>query len=614
MATFISNLLKLKSFQRKTFLFFFDSFLCLASFFIAYYLRLDLFLINETSSQIISFIVLYLSFLILSFSFSFYQPLSRYYDLMNISKIILVFILYMIIVTSIFDYYKFHGVPRSIGFLHPLIFLILFISFRVLIVFIISQFLQIQKKKNAIVFCYFKNAEFLKNSLKSYNILFFIVNDKEYDTRMIGNTSIKSIYSLDKSFFKKKIDTLFIEQSLNSKKIRNKLLKYLNKKKISIKIIPKPENFLDYQFKEDVKNIKIFNKRIKYSFKKLESRLLDSTIMITGSGGSIGSELVKEILKLNPKKILLIENSEYNLYKLLEDLSFLKSEIKYDTEIIYFLVSVTNIKKIDQISSKYKPEYIFHCAAFKHVPLVENNIVESLENNYKSTLNLCKIALKYDVAKLILISSDKAVRPSSIMGSTKRMSELAIKYYANISKTMNSKTSFSAVRFANVLNSSGSVVPLFAKQIQAGGPITITDKKVERYFMTIGDAVKLVLETTLISKNGEIMLLKMGKQIKILKIAHKLANFYGKSIRDEKNQNGEIDIVEIGLRPGEKIREELYYDKIIKKTSNKDILCVDNLIFNSDKFEKLNNLINKNMKSNNSKKLRKLLLDQNNML
>ena len=145
MATFISNLLKLKSFQRKTFLFFFDSFLCLASFFIAYYLRLDLFLINETSSQIISFIVLYLSFLILSFSFSFYQPLSRYYDLINISKIILVFILYMILVTSIFDYYKFHGVPRSIGFLHPLIFLILFISSRLSIVFIISQFIQIQK-------------------------------------------------------------------------------------------------------------------------------------------------------------------------------------------------------------------------------------------------------------------------------------------------------------------------------------------------------------------------------------------------------------------------------------------------------------------------------------
>ena len=163
--------------------------------------------------------------------------------------------------------------------------------------------------------------------------------------------------------------------------------------------------------------------------------------MVMG-GGSIGSELVKEILKLNPKKILLVENSEYNLYKLLEDLSLLKSEIKYDTEITYFLVSVTNYKKIDQISFRHKPEYIFHCAAFKHVPLVENNIIESLENNYKSTVNLCKIAIKYKVAKLVLISSDKAVRPSSIMGSTKRMSELAIKYYAYISKKEIAKPHF----------------------------------------------------------------------------------------------------------------------------------------------------------------------------
>lgn len=615
MATFISNLLKLKSFQRKIILFFFDSFICLTAFFFAFYLRLDLFLINETSSQIFSFLIVYVFFLILSFSFKFYKPLSRYYDLLNISKIILVYILYIILITFVFDSLKLHGIPRSIGILHPLIFLILFISSRALIVFILGNFFQIQKQKNAIVLCYSKNVEFLKNSLKSFNILSFIVNDNQYDTRMIGNISIKSFSKLEKVEFKNNIDVLFIEQSLNTEKLRKKFQKILgNNKNISIKIIPKPENFLDYQFKEDVKNIKIFKKKINYSYNKLEKKLFGSTIMITGSGGSIGSELVKEILKLNPNRVLLIENSEYNLYRLLEDLSHLKSEIKFKTEIIHLLASVTNLKKMEHISSKYKPDYIFHCAAYKHVPLVEKNIIESLENNYKSTINLCRIALKYKVSKLILISSDKAVRPSSIMGSTKRLSELAIKYYASISKKRKSNTSFSAVRFANVLNSSGSVVPLFAKQIQAGGPITITDKKVERYFMTISDAVKLVLETTLISKNGEIMLLKMGKQIKILKIAQKLANFYGKSIRDKENPNGEIDIVEIGLRPGEKIREELYYDKVIKKTANKDILCVDNLTFNPNKFKKINAEIDKNIQVNNYQNLRSLLLDQKNML
>ncbi len=615
MATLLSNLLNLKSFQRKIILFILDNFLCLAAFFIAFYLRVDLFLINERTTQIISFLILYSSFIILSFSFSFYQPLSRYYDLQNIFKIILVFILYTIIATTIFDHFKFHGLPRSIGILYPLIFLFFFISSRSLIVFILNNFRKIKKQKNAIVICHFKNAEFLRNSLRSHNILFFIVNEDEYDTRMIGNISIKSLSKLETSDFKNKIDTIFIEQSLHNEKIRKKLQKKLiSKKNLPIKIIPKPENFLDFQFKEDIKNIRMFKKKIDYSIKKLKKRIFNSVIMITGSGGSIGSELVKEIIKLNPRKVILIDNSEYNLYRLLEDLSYIKSEIKYKTKIHYYLVSVSHDKKIEQISTTHKPDYIFHCAAFKHVPLVENNIVESLENNFLSTLSLCKIALKQGVSKLILISSDKAVRPSSIMGSTKRLSELAIKYYAKISENKKNKTLFSAVRFANVLNSSGSVVPLFAKQIQAGGPITITHKKVERYFMTISDAVKLVLETTLISRNGEIMLLKMGKQIKIIEIAKKLANIYGKSIKDDENPNGEIDMVEIGLRPGEKIREELYYDKKIKKTNNKDILCVDNMIFDSKKFELLNNKIQKNIKTKNIDNLRSILLDHKNML
>jgi len=471
-------------------------------------------------------------------------------------------------------------------------------------------------KRNAVICCNMNSAEFLKNSLKSYNILLIITNDKNFERRLIGNIPIHSLSSLNNSVFKNnKIDFLFIDQDLNSEKIRKKIFSHIiQKEKITIKIIPKIENFLDYQFREDVKNIKIFNKKINFSFNKLKKTFQKSTILITGAGGSIGSELVKEILRLEPQNVLLIENSEFNLYKILDDLVYLKSEIKFKTRINYFLVSVIDIRKIKKICIEYKPDYIFHCAAYKHVPLVEKNIIESVENNYISTINLCELALQFGISKLILISSDKAVRPSSIMGATKRLSELAIKYFALRSNINKKKTSFSAVRFANVLNSSGSVVPLFAKQIQAGGPITITDIKAERYFMTIVDAVKLVLETTLISKNGNIMLLKMGKQIKILDVAKKLANFYGYTIKDKKNPSGEIGIVEIGLRPGEKIREELYYDSKTKKTVNKDILCVDNLKLNIDKFKKLDRSINNCIKKNNTVELKKILLNQKNML
>ena len=616
MATFISKLLQLNSFQKKIILFILDNFICLVSFFLAYYLRLDSFIINESQNQIISFLILYTAFVVLCFTFSFYQPLSRYYDLLNVAKIILVFFLYAILMTLLFDNLKLYGIPRSLGFLHPIIFLILFITSRTYAYFFVRKFYQTQGQRNAVICCNINSAEFLKNALKSYNILLIITNEKNYERRMIGDIPIHALSSLNNSVFKNnKIDFLFIDRDLNSEKTRKKIFSHIiQQEKINIKIIPKIENFLDYQFREDIKNIKIFKKKINYSLNKLKKTFLKSTILITGAGGSIGGELVKEIIKLAPQNMLLIENSEYNLYKILDDLALLKSEIKYKTRINYFLVSVTDIIKIKKICIQYKPNYIFHCAAYKHVPLVEKNIIESVENNYISTINLCELALQLSISKLILISSDKAVRPSSIMGATKRLSELTIKYFASRSNMLKKETSFSAVRFANVLNSSGSVIPLFAKQIQAGGPITITDKKVERYFMTIIDAVKLVLETTLISKNGNIMLLKMGKQIKILDVAKKLANYYGYTIKDKKNPSGEIGFVEIGLRPGEKIREELYYDSKTKKTINKDILCVDNLKLNINKFKKLKRSINNCIKKNNTDDLKKILLNQKNML
>lgn len=615
MATFNYNVLQLNSFRRKIILFILDNIICLASFFLAFYLRLDLFLINETQNQIISFLIVYITFIILCFSFSFYRPLSRYYDLLNIAKIILVFFFYAFLILLLFSYLKLPGIPRSLGILHPIIFLIFFISSRIFANFFIRNLYNVGKLSNIIICCNINSAESLKNILKSYNVLFFITDDEKFQKRLIGNIPIYTLSNLKKSMFKdKNIDYLFIDPNLNVESVKKKIRSKINQKKsLSVKIIPKLENFLDYQFREDIKNIKIFNKKIKYSSSRLRHKFQKSIILITGAGGSIGSELVKEILRLQPKEILLIENSEYNLYKVLEELENLKFQSKLNTKIEYFLVSVTQSKKIKNICVQYKPDYIFHCAAFKHVPLVEKNILEAVENNFMSTINLCKIALEINVSKLILISSDKAVKPSSIMGATKRLSELAIKYFSLKSKIKKVSASFSAVRFANVLNSSGSVVPLFARQIKAGGPITITHKKVERYFMTIIDAVRLVLETTLISKNGNIMLLKMGKQIKIMDLAKKIANFYNLKIKDEKNPFGEIDVVEIGLRPGEKIREELFYDHKTKKTTNKDILCVDNLKLNINKFERLCHNIDICLKKNNSKELKSILLDQNNM-
>ena len=596
MATLLSNLLNLKSFQRKIILFILDNFLCLAAFFIAFYLRVDLFLINERTTQIISFLILYSSFIILSFSFSFYQPLSRYYDLQNIFKIILVFILYTIIATTIFDHFKFHGLPRSIGILYPLIFLFFFISSRSLIVFILNNFRKIKKQKNAIVICHFKNAEFLRNSLRSHNILFFIVNEDEYDTRMIGNISIKSLSKLETSDFKNKIDTIFIEQSLHNEKIRKKLQKKLiSKKNLPIKIIPKPENFLDFQFKEDIKNIRMFKKKIDYSIKKLKKRIFNSVIMITGSGGSIGSELVKEIIKLNPRKVILIDNSEYNLYKISKDV--LSSSKTY-----FHLTDFNNKSEMRKILSSNKIDIIFHSAAYKHVPLIEKNPFSAIKNNFLDTYELMNLVNKFKVQNFCLISSDKAVRPTNIMGASKRLSELAICYFNNYG---NKFTNFCSVRFGNVINSSGSVKPLFQNQIDNNLPITLTHRKIIRYFMTIEEAANLVLNTTRISKGGEIFLLDMGEPIKLYDLAKLMVQFSGKTIK--KDGAGDIEIKIIGLREGEKLYEELLVDKESLQSSIKSIYQSLETNIDNKQFKNLYKQISNSYNENNIQDLKKIL-------
>ena len=608
MTRLIFNLVNISILKKRILFFLFDTFICIISFYFSYFLRLDIFFINETNNQILSFVISYIYFFFLCFFFKAYRSLSRYYDLNNIFFIAKIFFFYSILLTLTFHFIEIHGVPRSIGILHPIIFFIIFIISRISIFLILKKIENKPSKKNIIVYSNSSSFEDIKNTFNNYNIKLFLTHDDNFQNRLIGSIPIKTIDSINKTFKIKNIDTAFVEKNLYNKD-SDKKLKIIFGKKIKIKLISKIENILDHEFREDLNDFKISEKTIKYSVKKLKSRFNKSTVLITGAGGSIGSELSKQIYKLQPNKIILVENSEFNLYRLLNDLEVLV-DIKKTILIKYYLISANDSNKLNRIFIEHSPNFIFHCAAFKHVILVEKNIIEAIENNYFSTKILCELAIKHKVSNFVLISSDKAVNPSSIMGATKRLSELAIKYYAKKINLSKNKTHFSAVRFANVLNSSGSVVPLFAKQILSGGPITITDKNVERYFMTIIDAVRLVLETIIISKNGDILLLDMGKQIKILHVAKKLAQFYGQSIKDDENPNGNISVVEIGLKQGEKIKEQLYYG-IKRKTKNKDILCVDDYDLNVKNFLKLDKNIRNHVRKNNNSKLKNILLNIN---
>ena len=271
--------------------------------------------------------------------------------------------------------------------------------------------------------------------------------------------------------------------------------------------------------------------------------------MITGAGGSIGSELCRQILELRPKKVVLYENSEFNLYSIHQEL--LQSSKR--SEIIPKLATVTNFHQINKVISENQINTIFHAAAYKHVPMVEINISEGVYNNVIGTYNVAKAAINNGVENMLLISTDKAVRPTNIMGASKRFSELVLQAFSD----ENSSTCFSMVRFGNVLDSAGSVVPLFRKQIKKGGPVTVTHRNITRYFMSIPESVQLVLQAGAMAKGGDVFVLDMGDPIKILDLAYRMIHLSGLKPIDTENPNGDIKIKFTGLRPGEKLYEEL---------------------------------------------------------
>jgi FlaA1/EpsC-like NDP-sugar epimerase len=283
----------------------------------------------------------------------------------------------------------------------------------------------------------------------------------------------------------------------------------------------------------------------------LEINVRDKVVMVTGAGGSIGSEICRQIIAIGPKRLLLIDQSEYALYSISQEL-----EEKFtgcESMLVSLLASVQDKKRISEIITTWRPDTLYHTAAYKHVPLVEHNPVEGIKNNVFGTLATAQSALDSGISAFVLISTDKAVRPTNVMGASKRLAEKVIQALAATC----SETKFSIVRFGNVLDSSGSVVPKFRRQIREGGPISLTHKEITRYFMTIPEASQLVIQASAMAKGGEVFVLDMGQPVKIIDLAKRMVELSGLTIKDEQNPYGDIEIEITGLRHGEKLYEEL---------------------------------------------------------
>jgi len=327
----------------------------------------------------------------------------------------------------------------------------------------------------------------------------------------------------------------------------------------------------------DVKDL-LGRKPVESNQKLLKTNIENRTVMVTGAGGSIGSEICRQIINLKPKQLILLDISESAIYQIEQEIISINTT---NVEVIPILGSVCSHTKLKDIFDTYRIETIYHAAAYKHVPLVESNKIEGILNNAIGTMTLAKSAISSNVETFVLISTDKAVRPTNTMGATKRVSELVLQALAEKSN----KTCFTMVRFGNVLDSSGSVIPLFKKQIKSGGPITVTDANIVRYFMTIPEAVELVIQAGAMSEGGDVFVLDMGEPVRIYDLAVKMIRLSGLQVLDEKTPDGDIEIQYTGLRPGEKLYEELLVGDNVFKTDNKLIMKAKEIMIDWDKLE-----------------------------
>ena len=399
----------------------------------------------------------------------------------------------------------------------------------------------------------------------SYRIVGFLDdNPNKKGGKVYGLKVLGGLEDVEKIVEKNDVSKIIISMpSAEQSKISN-ILKKLNKlKDISVKILPNVDNLIEEgNLSTQLRNIKLEDllgrEEIKINTKEVFDFIQDKIVFVTGGGGSIGSELINQIAKYNPKRIINIEINENASYLMELELKRKYPYLDYKTEI----ASIRDLDKLDMLFDKYRPEILFHAAAHKHVPLMENNPEEAIKNNIFGTKNVAECCLKYKLESVVLISTDKAVNPTNVMGATKRVCEMIFQKYSE----KDSNTKFMAVRFGNVLGSNGSVIPIFSKLIEEGKNLTLTHKDIIRYFMTIPEAAQLVIEAATIGKGGEILILDMGEPVKIYDLAKNMIKLSGSNVG--------IDI--IGLRPGEKLFEELLYDvNSSEKTSNNKIFITN---------------------------------------
>jgi FlaA1/EpsC-like NDP-sugar epimerase len=523
--------------------------------------------------------------------FGLYRVVIRYIGFKALWSIVQAVSLYALLWSVIGLLASVDGIPRSVILINWLLGIVIIAGSRmtarwVLLGTSISQ--NTTDITNVVIYGAGTSGRQLSTALRlssEFKTVAFIDKDPELLGQSIHGINVVPSDNLEQLIKTKNVTQVLLAIPSLSRAQRNEIIHFLEPFQVLVRSLPGVSELAQGKVKvADLREVSVKDllgrDSVAANKELLSLNITNKVVMVTGAGGSIGSEMCRQVLLLKPQVLILFERSELALYNIDQELS---RTAMPSTKILPMLGSVSNTNRLSQIMKRFDVHTIYHAAAYKHVPMVEYNNTEGVSNNVFGTLNCALAAIDYGVETFVLISTDKAVRPTNTMGATKRFAEMilqALTLKQNLAKQNSERgaeeeqygTRFSMVRFGNVLDSSGSVIPLFKEQIKQGGPVTVTDPEILRYFMSIPEAVELVIQAGAMSKGGDVFVLDMGKPVKILDLAKKMISLSGLMLKDELHQDGDIEIEYTGLRPGEKLYEELLIGENISKTDNPMIM------------------------------------------
>lgn len=555
-----------------------DLILAVISVWVAYYLRVDQVGLPQLQQKYVYILAPLLAFPIFV-RFGLYRAIFRYTGMSALMSTAKAVGLYGALFFLAIVLFKWDGVPRSVGLIQPIIFLLLVSTTRAMARFWLAG--QLSKGHHHGVgrlLIYGAGEAGVQTALalavvREFVLLGYVDDDTSKIGRTINGLDIIGPEGVPDAVERMGVTDILLAVPSLGRARRNAIIAKLRELPVHVRTLPGMVDLASGRvtvrdFQElDVEDL-LGRAPVPPDEVLLARNLANKTVLVTGAGGSIGSELCRQIMLEQPNKLVLVEHNEFGLYSIHRELEGLRADNHLSVEIVPLLASVANLDRLREICRSHRPATVYHAAAYKHVPLVECNPSEGVRNNIFGTLNMARAAMESGAEYFVLVSTDKAVRPTNVMGASKRMAELVLQALAasdavdfglltGDSNVVQNRTVFAMVRFGNVLGSSGSVVPLFRRQLQEGGPLTVTHAEVTRYFMTIPEAAQLVLQAGAMAHGGEVFVLDMGQPVKIMDLARRMVQLSGMTLRDDDHPTGDIEIKVTGLRPGEKLYEEL---------------------------------------------------------